>query len=70
VIRVGANQQMRIACEPVYLGLGGGGLGTPVVSYAPRPKLDICSEPVEIMVSAWSRRREVVVELDREEDAC
>lgn len=34
-----------------YLGLGGGGLGTPVVSYAPLPKLKCCSVPVTIMVT-------------------
>ncbi len=35
----------------LYRGLGGGGLGTPVVSYAPLPKLKCCSDPVTIMVT-------------------
>lgn len=37
--------------ERCYRGLGGGGLGTPVVSYAPRPKFMGCSVGVRIMVS-------------------
>jgi hypothetical protein len=52
MIRIGANQAKCGALdETFYRGLGGGGLGTPVVSYAPRPKLKNCSVDVTIMVA-------------------
>jgi hypothetical protein len=52
MIRIGANQAKRDALDKtLYRGLGGGGLGTPVVSYAPRPKLKNCSVDVTIMVA-------------------
>lgn len=69
MIRIGANQAKRGALDKTfYRGLGGGGLGTPVVSYAPRPKLKNCSVDVTIMVADVMGVR--VVELRTRRDTC